>query len=218
MFAHTLYFLRHGETFYNAEGRIQGQLDTPLSPRGREQAVEVGGALASLLGADGVEPEGLAWRCSPLSRALDTMTLARAEMGLAEDGFSTDDRLKEIHFGRWQNLTWPEIRARDPGLALRRDRDAWDFAPPGGESYAQLTARVADWLAAQGGPTVAVAHGGVARALMVLIGGVAPADAARMPVHQGRALVFSGGAGRWTAAHSGAVQALRGIGPSADLC
>ena len=218
MFAHKLYFLRHGETFYNAEGRIQGQLDTPLAPRGREQAVEAGRTLAAVFREDGVDPGGLAWRCSPLTRALDTMILARAEMGLADGGFSTDDRLKEISFGRWQNLTWPEIRAGDPGLALQRDRDIWDFAPPDGESYAQLTARVGGWLAELAGPTVAVAHGGVARALMVLAGGVAPAEAVRMPVHQGRALVFSGGAGRWTEPYSRAVQPAGGIGPSADLC
>lgn len=218
MFAHKLYFLRHGETFHNAEGRIQGQLDTPLAPRGREQAVEAGRTLAAVFRKDGVDPGALAWRCSPLTRALDTMILARTEMDLATDGFAADDRLKEIHFGRWQNLTWPEIRARDPGLAQQRDRDIWDFAPPDGESYADLTARVGGWLAELDGPTVAVAHGGVARALMVLAGGVAPAEAVRMPVYQGRALVFSGGKGRWTAAHSAAVQSPRGIGPSADLC
>ena len=66
-----------------------------------------------------------------------------------------------------------------------------------GLTYADLAARVRIWLDELTGPTVAAAHGGVARALMVLIGGVAPADSFANPIHQGRALVFANGRGRW---------------------
>ncbi len=210
-----LYFLRHGETFFNAEGRIQGHLDTPLSPRGREQA---GDALLGALRADGFDPSTIACFASPLTRATETMSLARRAMGLPADDFTTDPRLMELSFGRWQNRTWPEIRARDPGEVAARQKDVWSFTPPGGESYAALTRRVGEWLAGVSGPAVAAAHGGVARALMVLLGGLSTSDAVSMPVHQGRILVFSGGKGRWIDARSPVVQAQGGIGPPGDLC
>ena len=193
-----LFFLRHGETFFNAEGRIQGQLDTPLSPRGREQAVEAGRMLGELLQAGGLDPATPDYVASPLSRTCDTMMLARETIGLPEAGFTTDPRLMELCFGRWQDLTWPEIRAMDPGGVAARNRDLWNYAPQDGESYAQLTERVKAWLAERSGPTVVVAHGGVARALMVLRGGVAPSEAGAMPVYQGRVLIFSNGTGRWS--------------------
>lgn len=192
-----LFFIRHGETFYNAEGRIQGQLDTPLSPRGRAQATEVGALLAEAIGAQGLDAAALAYWASPLSRAADTMTLAREALGLPAEPFQRDPRLMELSFGRWQNLTWPEIAERDPGGMAARRKDVWNFRPPGGECYADLAARVRIWLDELTGPTVAAAHGGVARALMVLIGGVAPADSFANPIHQGRALVFANGRGRW---------------------
>lgn len=204
MFAFPLYFIRHGETFYNAEGRVQGQLDTPLSPLGREQAREAGGVLKGALAAARLAPEDFGWFASPLSRAVDTMALAREAMHLPETGFSTDPRLMELNFGAWQNLTWPEIRARDARGAAARKSDIWNYAPPGGESYAMLAERVKKWLAEREGPIVAVAHGGVARVLMAMLGGVAPVEAAVMPVYQGRVLALSEGTGRWLPAAGGA--------------
>ena len=192
-----LFFFRHGETFYNAEGRIQGQLDTPLSPRGREQAVEAGHKLGAALAAERVSRDVSGWFASPLSRASDTMALARRALALPEDDFTRDKRLMEISFGRWQDLTWPEIAARYPGAPAARQSDFWNYRPPNGESYADLTDRVRAFLGERAGPTVVAAHGGVARALMVLLGGVAPADTRGMPIHQGRLLVFQHGRGRW---------------------
>jgi len=192
-----LYFFRHGETFYNAEGRIQGQLDTPLSPLGREQACEVGRILRLRLQADGLGAASPGWFASPLSRASETMTIARREMNLPEDAFGRDKRLMELSFGAWQDMTWPEISARNPAAVAARKADFWNFRPPQGESYADLADRVRAFLDTLTGPTVVAAHGGVARALMVLIGGVRPPDTRGMPVHQGRLLVFSGGRGRW---------------------
>ncbi|MDE2362338.1 MAG: histidine phosphatase family protein [Hyphomicrobiales bacterium] len=192
-----LFFLRHGETYFNAEGRIQGQLDTPLSPIGRDQAAEAGRALESLFMGAGLDLPATPWCVSPLSRATDTATIARDAAGLPGAGFVTDARLMELNFGVWQNMTWPEIRGREPGAVSARQSDVWNFTPPGGESYAALTTRVAAWLEERNGTTVVVAHGGVARALMVLIGGVAPAEACKAPVYQGRVLAFSSGKGSW---------------------
>jgi len=192
-----LFFFRHGETFYNAEGRIQGQLDTPLSPLGRTQAVEAGRKLGVALADHGLGPQDVGWFASPLSRVCDTMTLARAALSLPGDQFQRDKRLMEISFGLWQDLTWPEINTRYPGAPAARQSDFWNYRPPNGESYADLTDRVRAFLLERAGPTVVAAHGGVARALMVLLGGVAPTDTRGMPIHQGRLLVFSEGRGRW---------------------
>ncbi|MFO1136436.1 MAG: histidine phosphatase family protein [Rhodoblastus sp.] len=193
-----LFFFRHGETFYNAEGRIQGQLDTPLSPLGRAQAAESGRLLGATLAADGLATQALGWFASPLARAAETMELARGALGLPGEDFARDKRLMELSFGRWQDHTWAEIGARFPGAVAARKANFWNFRPPDGESYADLAARVASFLDGLSGPAVVAAHGGVARALMTLIGGVKPEDTRGMPVHQGRLLVFSGGRGCWT--------------------
>ena len=193
----TLYFFRHGETFYNAEGRIQGQLDTPLSPVGREQALEVGRLLKLKLQTDGVPPESPGWFASPLSRASETMALARKEAGLPDEPFARDTRLMELNFGLWQDQTWPDIKTRDPAAVAARKADFWNFRPPEGESYADLADRVRAFLDGLTGPAVVAAHGGVARALMVLIGGLQPHETRGMPVYQGRILVFSAGRGHW---------------------
>ncbi|MCB1542156.1 MAG: histidine phosphatase family protein [Rhodoblastus sp.] len=192
-----LFFFRHGETFYNAEGRIQGQLDTPLSPRGREQAAEAGHKLGATLAAHGIGPEAPGWFASPLSRASETMSLARRALALPEEAFTRDRRLMEISFGAWQDLTWPEISARDPAGVAARKSNFWYFRPPGGENYADVAGRVRAFLDELSGPAVVAAHGGVARALMTLIGGVKPEDTLGMPIHQGRLLIFSNGRGRW---------------------
>ncbi len=192
-----LFFFRHGETFYNAEGRIQGQLDTPLSPIGRAQAGEAGRKLAAALSDSGLGAGDVGWFASPLSRTSESMALARAAMALPQDDFERDKRLMEISFGLWQDLTWPEIAARYPGSVLARKANFWNFRPPDGESYADLAARVHSFLAGVRGPAVVASHGGVARALMVLLGGLAPADVEGMPIYQGRLLVFAAGRGRW---------------------
>jgi len=192
-----LYFFRHGETFYNAEGRIQGQLDTPLSPLGRAQAGETGRKLGEAVAESGLQLAELGWFASPLSRASESMDIARGALGLPADVFIRDKRLMELCFGQWQDLTWPQIVERYPAAVAARKSDFWKFRPPGGESYADLADRVRSFLDNLEGPAVIAAHGGVARSLMVLIGGAAASAMRGVPIHQGRLLVFSGGRGRW---------------------
>lgn len=190
----TLYFLRHGETDWNVEGRLQGQRDIPLNDLGRVQAEEAGRKLAALL----PRPEDLRWQVSPLSRTRETAELAREAIGLHGVGYHLDERLKELTFGAWEGLTWPELRQRDPRGAAARTLDKWHYAPPGGgESYAMLLARLEPWLAEQDRDAIIVSHGGVARALLVLLGGDTPAAAAERDIHQGKVLVFEAGTVRW---------------------
>ncbi len=197
MISAPLFFLRHGETGHNAEGRIQGQIDTALSPRGRDQALAAGHMLKAGLAARGLAPGARRFVSSPLARAVETARLARAALGLETDAFARDPRLMELSFGRWQNLTWSEIRAFDGAGAARRDADIWNARPPEGESYADLAARLAPFLATLAGPAILVSHGGVARALTVLLTGADRTAACRAPVAQGRVLAFENGRANW---------------------
>jgi len=177
-----LYFIRHGETDWNVEGRLQGQHDTPLNKVGLGQAVRCGDILRALLARDGRDAQDFDYVASPLSRARKTMELVRTELALAPTDYRTDARLVELSFGRWEGFTYAELKAREPDvLALAaREHGKWAFVPPGGESYADLLVRVSAWHATVTRDTVVVAHGGVARTLIVHFG-VEPTAAA--PVH-----------------------------------
>jgi len=197
-FAHRLIFLRHGETAFNAENRLQGQLDIPLNARGREQARTVGRTIGARIKPEIERLEAAAaFIASPLERARETMEIAREAIGLSARSYRLDPALKELTFGDWEGLTWPEIAARDAKAVRLRSQDKWGFVPPGGESYAMLAQRVRSWLDGLSGDAFVVSHGGVARALMTLIAGVKPAKAADAPIAQGRALVFEMGGCRW---------------------
>ena len=197
-FPHRLIFVRHGETAYNAENRLQGQLDTPLNARGREQARTIGGTLRSLVGReiDSLE-EAQAFFASPLVRARETMEIARDAMGLEPKRYHLDPVLKELSFGVWEGQTWSEIEVKDAkGMRARRE-DRWAFAPEGGESYAMLAVRLRPWLDSLSEHAFVISHGGVARVLMALIAGVPPAKAVEAPIIQGRAILFENGSCRW---------------------
>ncbi len=198
MLTHRLLFIRHGETDWNREGRLQGQRDIPLNPKGREQAAAVGRSLRKLMGAEIDQLEAThAFQCSPLGRTRETMELARAAMALPPGDYALNDALKELTFGDWEGLTWPEVAIRAPGGPEARAADKWNFTPPGGESYAALAERLTPWLKTVREDLFVCSHGGVARALMVLLGGLAPEKAADADIHQGRALLFAEGRFRW---------------------
>jgi broad specificity phosphatase PhoE len=193
-----LYFIRHGETDWNAEGRLQGQRDIPLNDLGRVQAAEAGVILKSLA----PRADDLDWWVSPLGRTRETAERAREAIGLHPTYYKTDDRLKELTFGRWEGMTWRELRQVDPQGAAERKRNKWGAVPPDGESYAMLTVRVEAFLGVIRRETVLVSHGGVARALMTLIGGVPPLEAAVADIWQGKVLVFEAGLCRWVGSSS----------------
>ncbi len=193
-----IFFLRHGETDWNVEFRLQGQRDTPLNPRGRDQASAVGRMLRDYFGGPGAPgAAGLDFIASPLERCRETMERARDAMGLDPIAYATDPRLMELSFGRWEGLTWSEVKTMDPWAAKAREGDKWDFQPPGGESYAMLAERVRPWLDQLVQDSFVVAHGGIARVLMVMIGGISRADAPVADIKQGRAMLFENGGCRW---------------------
>ena len=187
----TVYYIRHGETEWNALGRLQGVQDIPLNALGRTQSVHAGHVLADLLTRDGQNASSISFVASPLGRARQTMDLMRGVLKLPLAGYTIDDRLREIGYGQWEGSTLAEMEAEDPDLFARRQTEKWTVAPPGGETYVEVQARVADWYRGLKADTVAVAHGGTARALMVELGFKSPADAADLKIEQGAVYVFN---------------------------
>ena len=100
------------------------------------------------------------------------MRIARRQMGLDPDGFSTDARLAEIDLGAWDQLTDDEARALDPALFQARGDDKWHVRVPGGENYAQVAARVGGWIESLTADTVAISHGATTRILRGLLAGM----------------------------------------------
>jgi broad specificity phosphatase PhoE len=188
-----IYYIRHGETAWNAAGRLQGVQDIPLNDLGRRQAAQAGNILADLFARDGCDKSSLPFVASPLIRARSTMELVRGELKLVPADYALDDRLREIAYGQWEGSTLPEMQAADPELFARRQAEKWTVSPPGGESYVEVQARVQDWYNSLLADTVAVAHGGTARALMVALGLETPASAADLTIEQGAVYVFRDG-------------------------
>lgn len=191
-----LYLCRHGLTAWNAEGRLQGQEDVPLTPLGRAQAARNGLYLRNVLGE---RAASLRFISSPLSRTIETMRIIRRQMGLDPDDFERDGRLVELHFGDWQGSTLAEIAARDPEQIAARKADKWDFVPPGpkGESYEMLAARVGPVFEELDRPTLITAHGGISRCFLRRHGGMEPDTAARFGIPQDRILRWQDGEVAW---------------------
>lgn len=189
----TLYFVRHGQTEWNRTRRIQGQIDAPLNDHGREQAARNGRALAKI----GLDLRKVPFVSSPLVRCRETMEIMRETVGLERSSYATDDRLKEIHFGEWQGRYWPELCERDQRQLAARAARPFTWRPPGGESYADLTARAADWLSAIDSDTICVSHGGVSRALRGHILGLQKAEVPELPVPQDKVLALKNGRMYW---------------------
>src|SRR5215470_10720656 len=97
--APTIYYIRHGETAWNATGRLQGTQDIPLNELGRKQAAHAGNVLADLFARDGLDKSDPAYVASPLGRATSTMDFVRGVLGLPEGEYALDDRLREIGYG-----------------------------------------------------------------------------------------------------------------------
>jgi broad specificity phosphatase PhoE len=189
-----LYYVRHGETDWNRDQRYQGQRDIPLNATGRSQAVRNGRVLAEALGKDAAVIDYVA---SPLLRARETMELMRAELGLPPRGCRTDDRLREIHYGHWEGELWNELPAKDPKGFAAREADKWGWRPTGGESYRDLSERVAGWLGEVERDAVVAAHGGVMRVLRGLSMRLRPAEIFLLDVPQDKVLIVEAGHTSW---------------------
>ena len=189
----TLYFLRHGETDWNAQARYQGQVDIPLNDTGRQQARRNGEALRALL----ARPADFDYVTSPLGRTRETMAIVRSALGFPAGEVRIDDRLREMNYGHWEGQLAADLPNTDPHGMAERARDWWHWRPEGGESYEDLTKRVNDWLETVERNTVVSSHGGVSRALRGAVVPVPREDVPRLKVPQDRVLILKRGFMDW---------------------
>ena len=127
-----VYLIRHGETQWNAEKRLQGQLDSPLTGEGIRQAAVLAGRLSSV--------HFNAIYSSDLDRARHTAKIIGSRLNHVAVTF--DNRIRERHFGCFQGLTWEEITDKYPEEAAKEFSGNPMNCVPGGESKQQLQARV----------------------------------------------------------------------------
>jgi broad specificity phosphatase PhoE len=189
----TLYFLRHGETDWNAERRYQGQVDVPLNDTGRAQAKRNGQALRAFLPAIAIAQ----FISSPLGRARETMELLRAELGLVPDQYAIDPRLAELSYGSWEGQLQDDLPRLDAVGVAERAKDPFHWRPSGGESYADLLKRTIDWLATINHDTVVASHGGVSRCLRAHVLGLDETTIPDLESPQDRVLVLRYGRMEW---------------------
>jgi broad specificity phosphatase PhoE len=154
-----LYMLRHGETVWNLDRRMQGAKDSRLTDRGRAQAMAMGRTLKEEIAR---EPGPTVFLRSPLGRTRETSLLVGRELGLDPSEWRDDSRLVELSYGDWEGFAWKEIEVHTPNAMTEWHADPEGFCPPGGETHALLRGRSASVLAdivASATRTVVVGHG-----------------------------------------------------------
>lgn len=184
-----IYLVRHGQTEWNVERRMQGRRESPLTRLGERQA----GAMAKLLtGLVAADSPG-SWRLvsSPLGRARQTADVIAASLGVTVE---IDERLAEIAFGEWEGRLREEVAPQHPELFATPE---WLFSPPGGETYEDVRARVVGFL--QDLPpeparrVIAVSHGVTGRVLRGVYAGLSRADTLMQDVPQDAVFRLLGG-------------------------
>jgi broad specificity phosphatase PhoE len=185
----TLYVIRHGETEDNVAGRSSGQNDSPLTARGRQQAMANGQVLKAVAGS----LDGFDFFASPLHRACVTMEIVRGVLGLAPENYARDRRLMECDFGRWTGHIWNDLAHTNPEEFSARLADKWCFRIPGGESQEQLSARVGAFLATLTRDTVIVCHAGSARMIRQHVLGLTPEETVRYTPSNAGVVRYAGG-------------------------
>lgn len=150
-----LWLVRHGETVWNASRRWQGHSDVPLSDVGRAQALRLRRPLGDLA-FDAV------WT-SDLARARET-----AEIALPGTPLSVDERLREMHFGRWEGRTFAELSPEDQARLQMWVTDPTAFGAPAGETWGEMMDRVSGWAGElpPAGRMAVFVHGGTIRAYL----------------------------------------------------
>ena len=178
-----LFFIRHGETIWNKQKRLQGRLDSPLTLRGARLAIAYGEALKRQLGGPGEIAE-LVIHSSPLGRAWQTASIVAGVLDIDPGSIRVDALLTEHDVGEFEGHLWSEIEAKF-GVSTPEFRD-WSFEPPGGESRAAMYQRACRWLEKTRGPQaqLVVSHGGFSRVLRGAHLGLGPVDTLALPIHE----------------------------------
>ncbi len=172
----TIYFVRHGQTRFNQERRLQGWNDSPLSETGEEQARHMAKALS---------PLGIRYALiSPLGRARQTASIIQSEIGIELEPVP---ELKEVSFGVFEGNTLDQLDEKFPGLWQRRQADKWNYCPPQGEANKdavprakEIVARIEQWIKPE--PLLIIAHFAINRIILALLAGLEPEETIRMDV------------------------------------
>lgn len=160
-----IFLVRHGETEWNLALRMQGQMDSPLTPLGLDQARRNAGLLRSLIG----DLTGFSLISSPLGRARRTAEIISGALALTP---IYDPRLVEIGLGQWDGLTVDQINQRSPGAWDRSRLEVSLFGAPDGETYDAMVERLSAFLAELKRPAIVVSHGVAIRFLRGLFLGL----------------------------------------------
>ena len=173
-----VYVLRHGETQWNAEHRMQGILNSPLTSKGEMQALRQREILS------GLDLAGFEFHSSPQGRAFQTAALALCEIASL---IRTDDRLREIGVGTWAGVSRTQL-LRESGISEPEGPDGnidlYEKAP-GGEGFENLRARCVEFLESLSAPSVIVTHGITSRMLRAVILGLKSDQIGSLPGGQG---------------------------------
>jgi len=177
---HELYVLRHGETYWNREGRTQGHLHSDLTQRGRDQARRQGELLVEL----GLMGSDIPIFISPQGRTQQTAEIALAPLGRWG---VLDARLMEIGCGTHEGKSIDELEAASPGVGEARNADflAWLLEAPGGESSLSVESRARAFLEEMDGPAIIVSHGITTRYLRGAWLGMSFEEMKQLPGDQG---------------------------------
>jgi glucosyl-3-phosphoglycerate phosphatase len=180
-----LFIARHGETVFNAAGRMQGMYaHTPLTREGCDQATDMGAALARH-----VEPGApLALVSSPAGRTLQTLALIAEELGRDWHRHDVDIRLREIDVGDWDGCYYKDI-APDINSIMDPVHRLFTKKAPGGEDYRDVAERLSEWLGEQvfERDMLIITHGMTARVLRGILLGLEPLQGFGAPVADGNA-------------------------------
>ena len=170
--------VRHGETFWNRERRIQGRAESELTPLGECQAAAMASLAAELIAR---EPDPFRLISSPIGRARETAKIIARATRLPVE---LDERLAEICCGEWEGLLHDEVSERHPEHYARE----WVYGAPGGETFDHVMARARAWLADQVPEPqrriIVVSHGVWGRCLRGVYANVAREDIDRQPTPQ----------------------------------
>lgn len=161
-----IYLLRHGETEWNTQKRLQGQSDSPLTEEGRRLLPAVARRIAE------IAPEAVV--SSDLGRAMETARGACNGLGIP---IEPNPAFRERSFGAFEGLSWEEVRRRFPAEFEESQRNRWHFTPPDGESWNDAMARVIAGINElvekyDGRRILLVSHGGVCQVIVRFVLGI----------------------------------------------
>lgn len=151
----TIYLLRHGQTLFNAEQRLQGRCNSDLTELGLQQAEAMAMTLSSLLDA----PQDWMLYSSPLGRARQTAHIISEHLSLSPEQLRLDERLMEVGLGEWEQQRAPDLQHQYPQIS-QHVLD-WYLQAPGAESFEEAQQRLGSWLHDSNLPkqVIVVAHG-----------------------------------------------------------